>query len=68
MSASVQALEVATVAVSLGSVETLVTRPALDTHLHLGPAGRKARAGPPERGLSLPTHSWYKLLRCMCAH
>ena len=40
-------------AVSLGSVETLVTRPALDTHLHLGAAGRKARAGPPERGLSL---------------
>ncbi|KAK9834192.1 hypothetical protein WJX81_007089 [Elliptochloris bilobata] len=36
------ALEVATVAVSLGSVETLVTRPALDTHLHLGAAGRKA--------------------------
>lgn len=44
----VQALEVATVAVSLGSVETLVTRPALDTHLHLGAAGRKARSGRPE--------------------
>ena len=59
----VQALEVATVAVSLGSVETLVTRPALDTHLHLGAAGRKARAGRPEKGLSFPTFSILKLAR-----